>query len=604
MTAIAQRLDHIRQQLHAHQVRGVLVLSSDPHMSEYLPEHWQVRQWASGFTGSMGSLVILQDKAALFVDSRYWTQAEQELQHSGIEVIKLGQPNAPSHIQWLEQQLHRGDTLAVDGRTLSVKSQEQLQQQLSPFGIQLRTDIDAAGHAWTDRPALSLAPIREHLPPHACVTRQAKIDTLRQALSRHSATHHLISTLDDIAWLLNLRGQDVDYNPVFLAHVLLSASEVTLFIDPLKVPQPLQQRLQDQGVNCRPYDSIVESLAQLPSTATILLDPRRVAWSLRQAIPTTVAIAETINPSVLHKSRKTDQEAEHIRRVMERDAAAMANFYAWFESALGHTLITELTIDEMLTQERAKQPEFQGLSFPTIAGFNANGALPHYRATAQSHATISTPQGIVEPGLLLIDSGGQYLGGTTDITRVWAIGTPTDAQKRDFTLVLKGMIQLSRARFPEGTLSPMLDALARTPLWEHGLDFGHGTGHGVGYFLNVHEGPQSISKAVPEPHMAMRKGMITSNEPGLYRPGQWGIRIENLVLNVSSPEQEMGDFLAFETLTLCPIDRKCIELALLRPDEIKWLNQYHQQVWDRVHPLTTGQATQWLEKYCRPLSLN
>ena len=321
----------------------------------------------------------------------------------------------------------------------------------------------------------------------------------------------------------------------------------------------------------------------------VVLDPRRVTLGLRESAPSTVKVVEAINPSTLLKSRKNATEAAHVRAAMEQDGAAMCNFYAWFEAAQGKERITELTIDERLTAERAKRPGFVGLSFNTIAGFNANGAMPHYRATAESHAVIEGD------GLLLIDSGGQYPGGTTDITRVWPIGTPSAEQKRDYTIVLKGTIGLSRARFPLGTLSPMLDALARGPLWEHGIDYGHGTGHGVGYFLNVHEGPQSISKAIPDANMAMQPGMITSIEPGLYRGGQWGVRIENLVLNVPAATQEQfGEFLEFETLTLCPIDTRCIDQSLMRADETAWLNAYHATVRTRLSPLLSGAGLEWM----------
>jgi Xaa-Pro aminopeptidase len=326
------------------------------------------------------------------------------------------------------------------------------------------------------------------------------------------------------------------------------------------------------------------------------VDPRRITLGFRDQVPTGVKVVEAINPSVLFKSRKGELEAAHVRTAMEQDGAAMCAFYAWFEAALGKERITELTIDEKLSAERAKRPGFMGLSFNTIAGFNANGAMPHYRATPESHAVIEGN------GLLLIDSGGQYLGGTTDITRVWPIGTPSAAQKRDYTLVLKGTIGLSRARFPLGTLSPMLDALARAPLWEQGMDYGHGTGHGVGYFLNVHEGPQSISKAIPDANMAMQPGMITSIEPGLYRPDQWGVRIENLVLNVpATADEPFGDFLEFETLTLCPIDTRAIARDLLRSDEIAWLNAYHATVRTRLSPLVDGAALAWLLARTEPI---
>jgi Xaa-Pro aminopeptidase len=328
----------------------------------------------------------------------------------------------------------------------------------------------------------------------------------------------------------------------------------------------------------------------------LLIDPRRITFGLRAHVRDAVKVVEAINPSTLLKSRKTDAEAVHVRDAMAQDGAAMCEFYAWFESALGKERITELTIDEKLSAARAKRPGFVGLSFNTIAAFNANGAMPHYRATPDSHAAIEVEPG--EGGLLLIDSGGQYLGGTTDITRVWPIGTITAAHRRDYTLVLKGTLALSRTRFPRGTLSPMLDAIARAPLWEHGLDYGHGTGHGVGYFLNVHEGPQSISRTIPDTNMAMEIGMITSIEPGVYRPGRWGVRIENLVMNVPAASlaaaTEFGEFLEFETLTLCPIDTRCIERSLLRQDEIDWLNGYHAVVRARLLPLVDGAAKAWL----------
>ncbi|MFY9461202.1 MAG: aminopeptidase family protein P, partial [Aquabacterium commune] len=459
-------------------------------------------------------------------------------------------------------------------------------------------------------PGLPMAPVFEHLPPHASTSRRDKLAALREALQAKGASHHWVTTLDDLAWLLNLRGADVDYNPVFLGHALVSLDAVQLFVGEGKVDAALQARLADDGVVVRPYADALPALKALPAGSVLLVDPKRITWGLRQAVPVGVKVVEAINPSTLAKSRKTAAEAAFIREAMARDGAAMCAFYAWLEQALGCEAVSELTIDERLTAEREKQPGYVSLSFPTIAGFNANGALPHYRATPEAFAWLSTPQGLVAEGLLLIDSGAQYLGGTTDITRVWAIGTPTAAQKRDFTLVLKGTMALSRTRFPLGTLAPMLDAIARAPLWAEGLDFGHGTGHGVGYFLNVHEGPQSISKAVPHGDMAMQAGMVTSIEPGLYRPGQWGIRIENLVLNVEVPPTvpdaepgapEHGTYLAFETLSLCPIDTRCIDLSLLRDDERAWLNSYHAEVLQRLRPIVSGDALRWLEMRTQPI---
>lgn len=591
---ITLRIERVRDALRASGTHAALVPSADPHLSEYLPERWQGRQWLSGFSGSMGTLVVTLERAAVFADSRYWSQAERELAGTGVELVKIPTGAATHYIEWIAEQLQAGQALAVDGQVLGLALAQQLRAAMLRAGIKLRTDVDVVEAAWEGRAGLPAAAIYEHLPPHAAVSRADKLAQVRAGMLAQGASHHFISTVDDIAWLLNLRGADVDYNPVFLAHLLLDAHSATLFVGVGKLPAELQARLAADGVRVADYAQAPQALAALPAEAVLLLDPKRVTLGLREAAPDQVRVVEAINPSTLAKSRKTAAEAGFVREAMAQDGAAMCEFYAWFEAAQARgERITEITIDEKLTAERVKRPGFVGLSFPTIAGFNSNGAMPHYRATPESHAEIRGD------GLLLIDSGAQYLGGTTDITRVWPIGQVNAAQKRDYTLVLKGMINLSRAVFPRGTLSPMLDALARVPMWEQGLDFGHGTGHGVGYFMNVHEGPQSISKAVPDANMAMEPGMITSNEPGVYRPGQWGVRIENLILNVphDTPEQgQFGEMLRFETLTLCPIDTRCIDLSLMRSDEIDWLNRYHAEVRQRLSPLLGAQALAWLQQ--------
>ena len=587
-------------------VSALLVPSSDPHLSEYLPGRWQARQWLSGFTGSMATLVITHDEAALFADSRYWTQAEAELAGSAIELVRIPTGSATHHLDWLAARLAAGAVVAVDGDVLGLAAADALRRAVEAGGAKLRTDIDLLQAAWPDRPDLPAAPVWEHRAPHAILSRAAKLEQVRQAMAAHGATHHLVSTLDDIAWLFNLRGADVSYNPVFLAHALIDAGRAVLFVGSGKVSPDLAQALRQDGVELAGYMSIGDALAALPPTATVLLDPRRVTLGLRERIAAHARVVEAINPSTLAKSRKSEPEIEQIRTTMAHDGAALCEFYAWFEAALADPAqrgrITELTVDRELLACRSRRPGFIGPSFSTIAGFGANGAMPHYRATEQSHAVIDVADG---PGtLLLIDSGGQYLGGTTDITRVWPIGEPTAAQRRDYTLVLKGTLALSRTRFPRGTLSPMLDAIARAPLWQHGLDFGHGTGHGVGYCLNVHEGPQSISRATPEPAMAMQPGMVTSIEPGVYRPGQWGVRIENLVVNVATDMPDVadfGEFLEFETLTLCPIDTHCLDLSLLRADEIDWLDRYHATVRERIAPLVDGAALEWLLRRTQPI---
>ncbi|WP_196782701.1 aminopeptidase P family protein [Chromobacterium paludis] len=587
MDTIPQRIASLRLAMKQAGVDACLVPSSDPHLSEYLPQRWQSRQWLSGFTGSMGTLIVSAQFAGVWADSRYWVQAEQELAGSGIELMKIETAASSQHLQWLADTLQAGQTLAVDGDVLGLAAFKALQAALAPRGVILRSDLDLMDMVYANRPALPAAAVYPHEPDFAPESRAAKLARVREEMAKAGAERHFISTLDDIAWLFNLRGADVSYNPVFIAHALIEADQATLFVAPGKIDAALAAQLAADGVKVADYAAAKPTLNALPGGA-LLIDPRRVTLGLRQAVTETVRVIEAINPSTLMKSRKSAAEAEHVRRAMEQDGAALAEFFAWFEANVNQTRITELTIDEQITAARARRPGFVSPSFGTIAGFNANGALPHYHATPEAHSVI---QG---DGLLLIDSGGQYLGGTTDITRVVAVGAVSAEQKRDFTLVLKGTLALSMAHFPRGTLSPMLDALARAPLWQHDIDFGHGTGHGVGYFLNVHEGPQSISRAIPEPHMAMQEGMITSIEPGVYRAGKWGVRIENLVLNVPSDKNQFGDFLKFETLTLCPIDRRCMDMSLLTRPEIDWLNGYHAEVRARLLPLVDGAARDWL----------
>lgn len=593
----AGRLARLREAMAAAGLAAYIVPSSDPHLSEYLPKRWQARQWVSGFTGSAGTLVVTADFAGVWADSRYWVQAQTQLAGTGIELVKMsGGAQGQAHVDWLAKRLAAGERVGVDGAVLGLAAARTLREALDARAIALVTDLDLLDAVWTDRPALPGSPVYEHAPADACAARAEKLALVRGAMRENAAQWHWISTLDDVAWLTNLRGADVNFNPVFVAHMLVGLDDATLFVGAGKVSPEIEKALGRDGIRIAPYEQGRAALAALPEGSTLLLDPRRVTLGSREAVPQSVRIVEAMNPSTLAKSRKTDAQALHVRRTMEEDGAALAEFFAWFEDALGRESITELTIDERLTAERARRPGFISPSFATIAGFNGNGAMPHYRATPAEHARIEGD------GLLLIDSGGQYVTGTTDITRVVPVGRTTQAQRHDFTIVLKGMIALSRARFPRGIRSPMLDAIARAPIWEAGIDYGHGTGHGVGYFLNVHEGPQVISHyAQPEAHTAMEAGMITSVEPGVYRPGRWGVRIENLVLSRADGETEFGAFLAFETLTLCPIDTRCVTVSLLRDDEREWLNAYHEMVRSRVSPLVGERAKAWLHARTQPI---
>jgi Xaa-Pro aminopeptidase len=581
-TPRTKRLEQLRAAMARHGIDAFIVPSADPHLSEYLPGRWQGREWLSGFTGSVGTFIATAGFAGVWTDGRYWTQADTELAGSGIELMKIASGASLQHIDWLAANMAPGQTVAVDARVLGLATARLLTDALAARGIKLRTDI-----------------VFEHAAPYAPLSRADKLGATWAAIDRLGAERHFISTLDDIAYLFNLRGADVNFNPVFLAHALIEPQQVTLFVADGKIAPELAERLLADGVHVAPYADAAAALQALPAGSTLLVDPRRITAGMRAQVPGAVRVIEAVNPTTFAKSRKQDAEVAHVRATMEQDGAALCEFFAWLEPTLrdaNRAPLTEVAIDEQITAARARRPGFVSPSFGTIAGFNANGAIMHYRATPASHAVIEGD------GLLLIDSGGQYLGGTTDITRVVPVGAPSDAQQRDFTLVLKGLIALSSARFPRGTRSPLLDALARAPIWAAGVDYGHGTGHGVGYFLNVHEGPQSISPSTPpDPHTAMEPGMITSIEPGIYRPGRWGIRIENLVLNQLADTTGFGEFLQFETLTLCPIDTRCLDMLLLREDEIAWLNAYHATVRARLSPHVAGAARDWLELRTREL---
>jgi Xaa-Pro aminopeptidase len=586
--SVPQRLAQTRELMSREGIHALLVPSADPHLSEYLPGYWQGRQWLSGFHGSVGTLIVTADFAGVWADSRYWEQASKELKGSGIELVKL-QPGQPGPLDWLAEQTPQGGVVAVDGAVMAVASARTLGSKLEERGARLRTDIDLLSEVWSDRPGLPNEPIYQHLPPQATVSRGEKLATLRETLQARGADWHFIATLDDIAWLFNLRGGDVSFNPVFVSFALISQQQATLFVALSKVDAQLRAALEQDGVTLRDYSEVAEALRAVPAGASLLVDPARVTAGLLGNLDSAVKLLEGLNPTTLAKSRKSLADAEHIRQAMEQDGAALCEFFTWLESAWGRERITELTIDEKLTAARERRPGYVSLSFNTIAAFNANGAMPHYHATEEEHAVIEGD------GLLLIDSGGQYLGGTTDITRMVAVGTPTEEQKRDCTRVLKGVIALSRARFPKGILSPLLDAIARAPIWAENVDYGHGTGHGVGYFLNVHEGPQVIAyQAAPAPQTAMLPGMITSIEPGTYRPGRWGVRIENLAMNREAGTSEFGEFLKFETLTLCPIDTRCLETSLLSEEEKQWFNAYHAEVRERLSALLDGAALEWL----------
>ncbi len=597
---IPGRLAALRTAMRQHGVTAALVPSADPHLSEYLPEHWQARAWLSGFTGSAGTLIVTAEHAGLWTDSRYFSQAEHQLANTGASLMKLQVPHAAEHLAWLEKNLREGDVVAIAGDSLAVSTRQQIERRLSECGATLRTDLDLPGEIWSDRPSLPQAPVVAHDASFAVIPRAEKLARVRDAMRKLGATQHLLSSLDDIAWLTNLRGSDVECNPVFLAHLLIEVGgRGTLFIARGKLSDALVGALAADGIAIADYASVTSSLGDLGMDDSLLTDSGRIVSTIDAAIKPSVNRIDAANPSTAFKARKSAAELDHVREVMRRDGAALVCAFRRLEQriAVGMAL-TELDVDTLLYEERSIQPGYVGKSFATIAGYQANGALPHYQATLEQHSDLQAK------GLLLIDSGGQYFGGTTDITRVLALGPTTDEQRRDATLVMKGMIALSRARFPKGASGPQLDALARAPLWASGMDYGHGTGHGVGYFLNVHEGPHGIRPPVSGSALvALEPGMISSIEPGLYKPGRHGIRHENLAVVIEADSTEFGEFYAFETLTLCPFDRNALEVSLLNPEERAWLDDYHAKVRAALSPLLEDADLEWLNRHCAPLQI-
>lgn len=589
----ANKLENLRTIMKKYQQDAFIAMSADPHMSEYLPDYWKIRQWLTGFTGSVGTILVTQNFAGLWVDGRYWVQAEQQLENTGYVLQKQTPDPASTHLAWLSQHLAKDAKISVNGNTISTQQYSALSALAIEHNFVIQTDLDLIDQIWTERPALPLQPIWQMADDLNAQTRLEKITAIRHKLIQKKAAGHFISALDDIAWILNCRGRDVEYNPVFLAHLYIDHSRTVLFIDDAKLSTEMQQRFALDNIEILPYNASIEFLLELKQQ-NILIDPAKVSISSAQAIEQQSHLVQDINPSSLFKSRKHPSEIAHVRSAMTKDGVALCHFFHWLDNALADKeSINELTIDEKISGFRAQQAGFIGLSFSTIAGFNANGALPHYRATEESFSEISGD------GLLLIDSGAQYDEGTTDITRVVPIGTASAEQKCDYTLVLKSHIALAQSVFPEGIASPLLDAITRQTLWKYGLDYRHGTGHGVGYALNVHEDPQVISYYAPvTPSTKMREGMITSNEPGLYHQGKYGIRIENLVVNKIKHFEDTtyGQFLEFETLTLCPINLMCIVLDLLSHDEKAWLNQYHQTVRERLAPHLEGNVLNWLNE--------
>lgn len=584
MNLIAERIDSLRKQMAAEGISAFIVPSTDPHSGEYVPAHWESRKWISGFTGSAGTAVITLSDGGLWTDSRYFLQAADQLQGSGLTLFKDRLPETPSIAEWLGSVLKAGEKVGIDGWVNSISEAMQLKKALQSYGLELVTVDDPFRTLWKDRPSLPLDPPFILPLEYSGEPCKQKIGRIRKALKEEGAKGLLISALDEIAWVLNMRGTDVHCNPVFVGYLLITADAATLYIHPDKLTAETRSYLTENQIQAKDYSQVAQDPEEYKEENLQLSGSTNYALYQAASLHSKVLLHDS--PVLYMKAIKNETEIAGFHQAMLRDGVAMVNFLCWLEEAVKSGKETEITIDQQLYAFRAAQKDFKGISFDTIAGYQAHGAIVHYEATEETAATLQ-PE-----GFLLLDSGAQYLDGTTDITRTISLGPVTEDQKKDYTLILKGFIQLSMAHFPYGTCGTQLDVLARQFIWKAGMNYGHGTGHGVGHFLNVHEGPHQFRMN----HMPalLLPGMTVTNEPGVYKAGRYGVRTENTMLIVKDQTTEFGEFYKFEPLTLCPIDLKPLLPELLSPEEKEWLNSYHQQVYTSLSPFLPQEQKEWL----------
>lgn len=593
---IKQRIDKLRSYMRQAGVDAWLVTTADFHDSEYAGDYFKLRAFLSGFTGSAGNLVVLADEAGLWTDGRYFVQADLQLKDSGITLHRQGQKGVLTIPEFLKEKLPEGGCLGFDGRTVSQKYYRELKRVLGEKKIRFFVLEDLGGRVWEDRPPLSCQKIwLLDEKKYAGRSVQQKLTQVREKMKEAGAGLHLLTSLDDIAWLYNMRGSDVECNPVALSYAAVTPDQALLFIQEKAVEPEVKKRLEEAGVTLRPYEAIYEYASSLKGE-TVLLDSSRVNCAIYARLPQGVTIVDQMNPETVLKAVKNETEQENIRKAHIKDGVAVSRFICWLKKNIGKIPMTELRAAVYLDGMRAQQEGFLDLSFGTISAYGSNAAMCHYSATEES----DTP--LKPEGFLLVDSGGQYLEGTTDITRTIVLGPVTEKQKFHYTLVLKGMIALAAARFTYGCTGANLDVLARGPLWKYGLDYNHGTGHGVGYLLNVHEGPNRIHWNVKTGSCIMEPGMLTSDEPGFYLEGEYGIRTENLILCKEEESGEYSRILSFETVTLAPIDLEAIDWNLMTHEEIEWLNSYHEKVYRTLSPYLEKEEADWLKEACRRIS--
>lgn len=589
-SAINKRINALRGLIEKEGIQAFIIPSTDPHLSEYAAPHWESRKWISGFTGSAGTVVVTPQKAGLWTDSRYFLQAAQQLENTGIELYKEMLLETPSIPLFLSEQLHAGATVGIDGKMFSAEEVKHLQEELNKDGITVKSIPDPMQLLWNDRPPMPEAPAFVYDIKYAGKSCSEKLACIRKKMKEDGAEALLLSALDEIAWTLNIRGNDVHCNPVVVSYLLITPRETHYFIQPQKITSDVASYFKEAGIILHPYEEIEKFISHL-NVDSILVNLAKTNYAIYSAIRKECQIINKMSPVTSLKAIRNEQEIAGIHAAMQRDGIALVKFLKWLEEAVPSGKETEISVDRKLHAFRAAQPLYMGESFDTIAGYKEHGAIVHYEATPETDVRLK-PE-----GFLLLDSGAQYLDGTTDITRTIALGPLTEEEKSDYTLILKGHIALAIAVFPQGTRGAQLDILARMPIWRQHMNFLHGTGHGVGHFLNVHEGPQSIR--MNENPVTLQPGMITSNEPGVYKAGSHGIRTENLVLTIPAGEGMFGNYLKFETITLCPICTKGIIKEMLTAEEMDWLNDYHRMVYEKLSPDLNNEEKEWLKEACK-----
>ncbi len=588
-----QKIERIRQSMKKHKIAAVIIPSDDPHKSEYVAEYWQVRKWLTGFSGSAGTAVVTLDTAILWTDFRYYIQAQEQIADSDFVLFKTGKPDVPDVPRWLKENLTSGDIVGVDASVFSMESMKKLKTGLESKGLILDTNVDFISDLWTDRPTIPKSKAFLFPEKYAGQSRKDKISQIRKRMVELNATCHLMTTLDDIAWTLNLRGSDVHTNPVNICFLLIDAQKISLFMAHKKADETIRTEFGNEKIDIYAYEQIQKTLLELPDNAAILIDPENINYQLYQSINKKCKLIEKSNPAIGLKAIKNDVQISHMHQTAVKDGVAVTNFLFWLEQQNDSDNISEQSVADVLYAFRKEQELFIDNSFDPIMAWQDHSAMCHYSATSQSDVAIGSN------GMFLTDSGGNYLSGTTDITRTVYRGVPTQQAIIDYTLVLKGHIAVATTLFPKGTKGFQIDTLARQYLWNQGLDFGHGTGHGVGFFLCVHEGPARIS---PHPtDVKLEKGMLLTNEPGIYRDGGYGIRLENMILVVQAFENEFGEFFKFENLTYCHLEKNLMDKKMLSKKEIDYIDTYHAKVYDKLHRYLKLNVAEWLRKKTGPL---